>query len=290
MMKPIFIIAAVGIFLLVIFGWGQPFYTIDMNEQAIITQFGEYQKTVRSPGLHAKLPFVQKVIRYEKRIIASDAPPGEYLDFDKKRLEVDHVTRFRIVDPLQFFKSVATVEVGLNRLQAVVFSELRDELALHPTAEIISVKREQIMETVAQRVAEKVGDFGMEIVDLRIKRADLPAEVLQSVYGRMQAERQREAKRYRAEGEEQAFEIRAQADKEKTVILAEAYEESQRLRGEGDAQATEIYAAAYGQDPEFFSFLRSLLAYETFLVGETTLVLDSDSDLFRYLSGPGSGE
>jgi len=286
-MKTVLIIVAVIILLVVL---SQTLYTIDMTEQAIITQFGEYQKTVKSPGLHAKIPFVQTVHRYEKRIIASDAPAGEYLDADKKRLLVDHVTRFRIEDPLQFFKSVRQVEVGLNRLQAVVFSELRDELALHPTAEIISVKREQIMETVAQRVAEKVDDFGMQIVDLRIKRADLPTEVLQSVYGRMQAERQREAKRFRAEGEEQAFEIRAQADKEKTVILAEAYEESQRLRGEGDATATEIYAAAYGQDPEFFSFLRSLLAYEAFLVGETTLVLDSDSDLFRYLAGPGSGE
>lgn len=286
-MKTVLMIVAVIILLVVV---SQTFYTIDMNEQAIVLQFGEYQKTVKSPGLHAKLPFVQTVTRYEKRIIASDAPPGEYLDADKKRLEVDHITRFRIVDPLQFFKSVATVEVGLNRLQAIVFSELRDELALHPTAEIISAKREQIMETVAVRVAEKVADFGMQIVDLRIKRADLPGEVLQSVYGRMQAERQREAKRFRAEGEEQALEIRAQADKEKTVILAEGYEQGQRLRGEGDAQATEIYAAAYTQNPEFFGFLRSLLAYEVFLVGETTLVLDSDSDLFRYLASPGSGE
>jgi membrane protease subunit HflC len=171
-MKAVLIIVAVIVLLVVV---SQSFFTIDETEQAIITQFGEYKKTVKSPGLHTKIPFVQVVHRYEDRIIASDAPPGEYLDSDKKRLEVDHVTRFRIADPLQFFKSVRQVEVGLSRLQAVVFSELRDELALHPTAEIISVKREQIMDTVAQRVREKVDDFGMQIVKGRPRDFELRA-------------------------------------------------------------------------------------------------------------------
>jgi hypothetical protein len=175
-------------------------------------------------------------------------------------------------------------EIGAQtRLQQIVVSELRDELAKHSLSEIISIQREPIMEAVAARAAEKLKEFGIELIDVRVKRADLPEEVQTSVFERMKAERQRKAKEYRAEGEEKALKIRADADKERTIILAEAYEESQKLRGEGDAEATRIYAQAFGKDPEFYDFLRSLEAYENFLVGETTLVLSSDSELFKYL-------
>jgi membrane protease subunit HflC len=167
-----------------------------------------------------------------------------------------------------------------------VFSEMRAELALHPIADIISEKREQIMDTVAARVQPKVADFGMRIVDVRIRRADLPAEVLESVFARMQAERARIAKQYRAEGGERAALIRAEADRDATIILAEAYEESQKLRGEGDAEATSIYAKAFTQDSEFYAFLRSLEAYQKFLADNSTLVLSTKSELFKYIVSP----
>ena len=264
---------------------GQSLYSIDMTKQAIVVQFGEYQQTVTQPGLHIKVPFVQTAIRFEKRVLMSDAPATGYLTLDKKKLVVDHVTRWRIVDPYLFYKSVRTETRALQRLQAIVVSELRDELASHNFADIISIQREPIMESVASRTHDKALDFGIEIVDVRIKRADLPPEVETSVFDRMKAERQRKAMEYRAEGEEQAFKTRAEADREATVILAESYRESQTLKGQGDAQATAIYATAYEQAPEFYSLLRTLEAYGKFMSEETTLVLSSDSELFKYLSG-----
>ena len=264
----------------------QSIYTVDVTQQAILLQMGAYRGTITKPGLYAKIPFVQSVIHFDKRVLTSDTSPGEYLTMDKKRLNVDHVSRWRIVSPLQFYKSVRNVEGGLARLQPIVFSEMRDELASHNFSDIILVMREVIMETVATKARERVRDLGIELIDVRIKRADLPTEVQQSVFARMRAERERIAKEYRAEGEEEAFKIRAAADKDKTIILAEAYEESQKLKGEGDAEAIKIYAEAFEQAPEFYNFLRSLEAYENFLVGETTLVLGSDSELFKYLDSP----
>ncbi len=262
-------------------------YTVDVTKQAIILQMGEYKRTVTEPGLNFKIPFIQSVTHLEKRVLTSDTAPGEYLTLDKKRLVVDHVSRWRIVDPLKFYKAVRDEAGALARIQPVVFSEMRDELAKHNFEDIISVQREPIMEAVAARAREKVLDYGIDLVDVRIKRADLPTEVQVSVFDRMKAERQRIALAYRAEGEEAALKTRADADKEKTILLAEAYEESQMLQGEGDAQATLIYAAAFEKDTEFYRFLRTLEAYEKFVVaGGTTLVLSSDSDLFQYLESP----
>ena len=261
----------------------QSLYIVDMTEQAIIVQMGKYKRTIKEPGLCSKIPFIQSVVRFEKRVLTSDTAPGEYLTLDKKRLKVDHVSRWRIVDPLQFYKSVHNEEGGLARLQPIVFSEMRDELARHDFSDVIFVKREEIMEAVATSARERVKELGIELIDVRIKRADLPSEVQESVFARMRAERERKAKMYRAEGEEEAFKIRARADKQKTIILAEAYEESQKIKGAGDAEATRIYAEAFEKDPEFYDFLRSLEAYEKFLVGKTTLVLGSDSELFKYL-------
>ena len=233
-----------------------------------------------------KTPFLHSAIRFDRRILVSDAPQAEYLSQDKKRLVADPVTRWRIADPLVFFKTVRDESGARARLDDLVFSELRGEVASHTFATVIGSKREAIMDNVAKSAREKAREFGIEVVDVRIKRADLPQEVQQSVFARMQAEREREAKRYRSEGEEEANKLRAQTDKERTIVLAEAEQNAQKLRGEGDATATRIYAEAYGQDPEFYRFVRSLQSYELFLGKRSTLLLSADSPLFHYLAGP----
>lgn len=270
---------------LAVFLGSQALFTVDETEQTIITQLGKYKRSIREPGLHVKVPLLQQVHKLEKRILSSDAEPAEYLTLDKKRLVVNHVTRWRIADPLRFFITVRD-EVGARaRLDDLVFSELRRELASREFGEVISEKREPVMEAVAARTAEKAKQFGIEVVDVRVKRADLPTEVQSSVFARMVAERERIAKRYRSEGAEESAKIRAETDKEKTIILAKAYEERQKLRGKGDAQATKIYAAAFGQEPEFYSFLRSLEAYEKFLGEKSVVMLSTDSALLKYLRG-----
>jgi membrane protease subunit HflC len=259
---------------------------VDEREQVIVTQFGEYIRTIQKPGLAFKTPFLHSTIRFDRRILVSDAPQAEYLSQDKKRLVADPVTRWRIADPLKFFKTVRDESGARARLDDLVFSELRGEVASHTFATVIGVKREAIMDAVAKSVRAKAGEFGIEVVDVRIKRADLPKEVQQSVFARMQAEREREAKRYRSEGEEEANKLRSQTDKERTIVLADAEQNAQKLRGEGDATATRIYAEAYGKDPEFYRFVRSLQSYELFLGKRSTLLLSAESPLFHYLAGP----
>ena len=264
----------------------QVFVIVDESEQVIVTQFGEYIRTIQQPGLAVKIPFLHSAIRFDRRILASDAPEAEYLSQDKKRLVADPVTRWRITDPLLFFKTVRDESGARARLDDLVFSELRSEVASHTFATVIGTKREAIMDTVAKSVREKASAFGIEVVDVRIKRADLPREVQASVFARMQAEREEEAKRYRSEGDEEANKLRAQTDKEATIVLAAAEQDAQILRGEGDATATRIYAEAYGKDPEFYRFVRSLQSYELFLGKRSTLVLSADSPLLDYLGGP----
>lgn len=267
----------------------QSTYIVDVTEQAIVLQFGQYIKTVREPGFYFKVPFTQSVASFDKRVLVSDTAPGEYLELDKKRLVVDSITRWRISDPLEFYKSVRTEAGALARLQPIVFADLRDDLALRPMDAIIGKEREVIMDRIAKRAQEKVSPFGIEIVDVRIKRVDLPIEVQESVFARMKAERERLAKGFRAEGEEAAAILRAEADKQVTILDAEGYQQSQRLRGEGDAQATAIYAASFQQDPEFYGFLRTLEAYGSFLKERSTVVLGADSELFQFLERPGAG-
>ena len=264
----------------------QVFIIVDEREQVIVTQFGEYIRTIQKPGLAVKVPFLHNAFRFDRRILVSDAPQAEYLSQDKKRLVADPVTRWRIADPLVFFKTVRDESGARARLDDLVFSELRGELASHTFATVIGSKREAIMDNVAKSAREKAREFGIEVVDVRIKRADLPKEVQQSVFSRMQAEREREAKRYRSEGEEEANKLRAQTDKERTIVLADAEQNAQKLRGEGDATASRIYAEAYGKDPEFYRFVRSLQSYEQFLGKRSTLLLSADSPLFQYLAGP----
>jgi membrane protease subunit HflC len=265
----------------------QSLFIVDETNQAIILQLGEPINTVQAPGLNTKLPFVQNVILFEKRVLSGDAPPQEYLTADKKRLVVDHVTRWQITDPLLFFKSVRTEAGARARLDDIVFSELRQELATVGFGDVIAQERENIEERVAESAAEKASEFGIKVVDVRTKRADLPEEVEQSVFDRMRAERQRESSLFRAEGEEQANIIRAQADRAGTVIRAEGEREAQQLRGEGEAAAITIYAEALSQDPEFYAFSRRLEAYAGILKQGDSVIIPADTEFFRFLINNG---
>lgn len=261
----------------------QTLFVVNEIQQVIVLQFGDPIRTIQTPGLSAKLPFLQNLVYFDKRILSSDAPSQEYLTAGKKRLVVDHVTRWRIMDPLLFFKAVRTEAGARARLDDIVFSEIRRELATADFASVVAQERENIMERVAISASEKAAEYGIQVVDVRIKRADLPEEVEQSVFSRMRAERQRESSLFRAEGEEQANIIRSKADRDSTVILAEGYQESQILRGEGEAAAIRIYAEALGQDMEFYAFSRRLDAYAQILKTGDSLVIPANADFFHYL-------
>jgi len=277
----------IGLGLVVIFVLAQTALTIGEWEQGLIIQFGNPKRILQEPGLYFKLPVIQNLVRFDKRVLTTDARTAEYLTLDKKRVLVDHVSRWRIQEPLEFYRSVRDQQRAMARLDDLISARLRQETAKHNFLDFIREKREEIMEIVTKDTKETAKDFGIEVLDVRIKRLDLPQEVQASVFARMRAERERIAKRYRAEGEERAREIRAGADWEREVILATAYETSQKLSGEGDAQATRIYAQAFGQDREFYAFTRRLQAYEKILSSGTTLVLSPDSELLRYLQNPG---
>lgn len=261
-------------------------YVIQEGQLAILTQFGEYKYSVNAPGLYGKVPFADTVHRMERRIVGSNTPPAEFLTKDKKKLVTDPITRWKIVDPLTFYKTVRDESGAKARLDDIINSELRGVLASQDFSEIIGSARDPLMQEVTRAARRQALRFGVHIVDVRIKRADLPAEVQESVFKRMQAERSRIAKRYRAQGEEEAQKIRADTDKEKAILLAKAYEMAQKSRGEGDAQSIKVYADAYGGDPEFYAFTKSLETYESAIDKDTTVVLSTDSDLFRYLDNP----
>lgn len=283
-MQRIFSGIGILLFLVLVIVGSQTFFIVGEWEQALLLQLGKYKRVIQEPGLNWKSPFLQQVIMLERRILASDAQPAEYLTIDKKRVVVDHVTRWRIKDPLQFYKTVRDETGAKARLDEIVFSEIRGELASREFAAIIAEEREPAMQAVTARARLKALEYGINVIDVRVKRADLPREVQESVYSRMRAERERISKRYRSEGAEEAAKIRAGTDKEKTIILARAYEESQRRRGEGEAQATTIYSAAFSQDPEFYSFIRSLEAYDKFLGKKSTILLKQDSRLLQYMA------
>jgi len=280
--------AIVGVILiiLVLIGMRTVLFTVDETEQAIIVQLGKYIRTVKEPGLHFKIPLVQNVIHFENRILEYDAAAAKVITADKKHLVVDNYARWKIIDPLKFYETVRNEFGAQARLDDIVFSEIREELARHTLTEIISLQREAIMDTVGNRCDEKAREYGIQVIDVKIKRADLPEEVTHSVYARMKAERERIAKKYRSEGEEESVKIKAQADKERTVLLADSYRSAQELKGKGDAEAIKIYAQALEEDPEFYSFVRTLEVYRKALTGGTTMVLSSDSELFQYLSQP----
>src|SRR4030067_2875213 len=267
--------AIIFIFIGFIFLSGATF-TIDEKEQAIITQFGKYIRTIKEPGLYFKIPVIQTLNVFEKRVLTTDARVAvEYITLDKKRVVVDHVSRWKIEDPLEFYRSVRTEVGALARLEDILVARLRQKIATHTFIGFIREEREKIVEAVAKDAHEQAKRFGIKIIDVRIKRADLPKDVQASVYARMQAERHRIAKRYRAEGEERAREIKDETHNEKESILAKAYQQQMKLFGEGDGRATDIYASSYEQDAEFYSFLRRLPTYEKLLEGKTTILLES---------------
>ncbi|MBM3568376.1 MAG: protease modulator HflC [Alphaproteobacteria bacterium] len=267
-------------------------FTVAEGRQALVLQLGEPVRVISEPGLRVKLPFVQNVVMMDKRILSFDAPKEELIAADQKRLVVDAFARFRIVDPLKFYQTVGNETVARSRLAAVINSGLRRILGQAPFAAILSGDRANLMRQISDLVNEEAKDLGIEVVDVRIKRADLPDANSQAIYRRMQADRDREAKEIRATGAEESQRIRSRAERERTVLLAEAQREAQVLRGQGDATAIAIFAEAFGKDIEFFSFYRSMLAYrETMSDKNTTMVLTPDSEFFRFfesLSGKGS--
>lgn len=258
-------------------------YTVDETEQIAILQFQKIVKEVQEPGLYFKIPFIQSVDSFEKRLLEYDSAPREIITQDKKTLEVDNFARWRIVDLTRFYETVRNERGGQSRLDDVIYSDLRNELGKYTLTEIVRDNRDDIMQAVTKLSDEKSRQFGIQIVDVRIKRADLPEQNEAPAYERMRAERKRQANLYRSEGEEESLKIRAETDKEKTIIMSDAYMKAQQFRGEGDAIAAKTYADAYSRDPEFFQFIRTLDAYRQTLNDKTTIVLPPDSDFLKYL-------
>jgi membrane protease subunit HflC len=279
MKKPLLVIIVLG--LIVFF---TTVFTVDERQQVVILQFGDPVRTITEPGLHFKLPVpFQNIVRFDDRLLEYDVSPEEVLSKDKKSLIVDNYVRWKITNPLVFLQTVQAIPTAITRMDDIIYSELRRELGTHNMTEIITETREEIMEKVTENSDKATDQYGIEVVDVRIKRVDLPKENEQSIYARMEAERNRQANKFRSEGDEEAQKIRASTEKDKTIILAVAYKESQEIRGLGEAQALEIYAKAFNKDVDFYEFLRTLEAYKKVIDDKTTLVLPADSKLFKML-------
>ncbi len=251
--------------------------------QAIVLQFGDPKRIILKPGLNFKIPFIQNVVFLDKRILNLDAPPEEVIASDQKRLIVDAFARFQIVDPLKFYISVGNERVARSRLSTIINSRIRSVLGTQRLQTLLSADRTNQMSLIQDGVNTEAEKFGIKIVDVRIKRADLPPANSEAIYRRMQTEREREAKEFRAKGAEMAITITSTADKEVTVILANAQKQSEIMKGEGDGQRNKIFADAFGKDPEFFAFYRAMQAYEKALIGgETSLILSPDSEFFKF--------
>ena len=271
------------IFIIIFFGLST-IIIVDETEQIVILQFGKPVRTLKEPGLNWKLPApLQTSNSFEKRLLEYDVPPEEILSRDKKSLIIDNYVRWRITDPLLFLQTVAAIPTAKTRLDDIVYSELRQELGTHDMVEIITENRQLIMEKVTVASNEETSKYGIEVIDVRIRRVDLPQENEASIYARMEAERKRQANKFRSEGEEEAQKIRAATDRDKTVILADAYKTSQQIRGEGEAKALDIYASSFSKDPKFYEFIRTLETFEKVIDDKTTLVLPGDSKLFKEL-------
>jgi membrane protease subunit HflC len=274
----------IGIGAILVFLGFTSIFIVDETEQVVVLQFGKPVRIITEPGLHMKVPFpIQEKNVFDNRLLEYDSPPEEILSKDKKSLIVDNYVRWKIVDPLQFLKTVQAIPTALSRMDDIVYSELRRELGTHDMVEIITENREELMEKVTVASNRSTRDYGIEVVDVRIRRVDLPSQNEESIYARMDAERKRQANKFRSEGEEEAQKIRATTDRDKTIILADAYKQAERIRGEGDAKAVEVYADAYSADPKFYEFVRTLDAYKKIIDDKTMLVLPSDSRLFKLL-------
>ena len=256
--------------------------------QAIVLQFGDPKKIIIEPGLNFKLPFIQNVVFLDSRILNLDTPPAEVIASDQKRLIVDAFARFQIIDPLKFYISVGNERVARSRLSTIINSRIRSVLGKQSLANLLSEDRTKQMTLIQDGVNIEAENFGIKIIDVRIKRADLPQANSEAIFKRMQTEREREAKEFRAKGAEMAVTITSTADKEVTVLLANAKKQSEIMKGEGDGQRNRIFAEAFGKDPEFFAFYRAMQAYEKALIGgDTSLILSPDSDFFKFFGDTG---
>jgi len=269
-------------------------FTVHQTQQVLITQFGQPIRVIREPGLHAKIPFIQTVITFDRRLLDYDAPGEEVILGDQRRLIVDSFTRYRITDPLVFYQTVGATEGGIRaRLNTIVSASLRRVLGNEPLLSVLSADRTRIMSEIRRQVNAEAQQFGIEVLDVRIRRADLPEENTNAILQRMQSERERVAREARAEGAEVAQRIRAGAERERTVLLAEAQAQADILRGQGEQEALRIVAEAFSRDERFFQFWRSMQAYrEAFIEGNTRLVMTPDSEFFRFFrdsSGQGGG-
>ena len=280
MKVPKFIIPAVILIGVVLF---QSLFIVQEINQAIVLQFGDPKKIISKAGLNFKLPFIQNVVYLDKRILNLDNAPQEVIASDQKRLIIDAITRFQITDPLKFYISVGNERVARSRLSTIINSRIRGVLGTQELATLLSTDRTKQMAIIQSDVNKEAKSFGIKIIDVRIKRADLPPANSDAIYKRMQTEREREAKEFRAEGAEIAQKIRSTADKDVTVLLANANKKSEIMKGEGDGQRNKIFANAFGRDPQFFAFYRAMQAYETALIGgETSMVLSPDSEFFKF--------
>ena len=271
-------------FLAVLFGILSSFFTVDQTQQALILQFGEPKRLINKPGLNFKIPFIQEVTFFDKRVLSLVSKDSEEVILkDQKRLEVDTYSRFKIIDPLLFFFIVRNEFGARQRLESIIDSSGRRVFGKFELTAILSDARTQIVDDISGEVNSTIKKLGMEIIDVRIRRADYPEATVQNIFNRMKTERNQEAKEFRAEGSEEAQKIRADAEKQKVVLVAESKRKAEALRGDGDGQAIKIYSDAFGQDKKFFKFYRSMLAYEnTFSDDGTTMLLSPDSDFFSY--------
>ena len=291
----------------------QALYVVDVTEQVLVTRFGDPRTVATAPGLYLKAPVADTVLRFDRRVLRIDAQPVSMPDIDKQNLTIDSYARYKIVDPLKFFKTLQNENTAATRIGDVVTSSLRDEIAVRQRTEIIGAKplvdpvtkeqltdeeglplieatesRTELLEIVFDAVQKRVeeGEFGIQIIDVRLKRADFSDRVQETIFNRMRAERNKIATRLRSEGDEQDLRIRAEANKNREIILAAAEQESNEIRGLGEAEAIGILADALNRDPEFFAFRRTLEAYPKFLNQQTTVILSSDADIFKYLQEP----
>jgi membrane protease subunit HflC len=275
---------------IVVAGWllQASLFTVEQTERVLVVQFGEVVRSIDDPGLYVKLPLIQSVISFDKRLLAVELPGEEVILGDQRRLIVDSFTVFRIANPLRFYQAIGPVPEGIRtRLNSIVTASLRQVMGRNTLLDVLSADRERIMTSIRELVTAGMTNFGVSIEDVRIRRADLPAENTQAILSRMQSERQRIAAQARAEGAEAAAKIRAEAERERTVILAEARATAEKTRGDGEAQATTIFAKSFGRDQEFFSIWRTLQGYrEVFDTGNARLVLTPDNDYLRYLQAP----
>lgn len=280
-----------GALLLVIALWNLFTFRVDQSEQAVVLQFGQVVRVVQTPGLNFKVPFTQRVQRFTRRVMTYDTRPTDVVLRDKKPLSVDNYVAWRIVDPVKFLKTVQNAIGGQNRLDDIVYSELRVSLGQYDMHQIVTTDRSldsvrsQIMADVTARTNEMAQAYGIEVLDVRIKKVDPPPQNLAAIYDRMKSERNREASQYRSEGQEQAAKINAETAKTVELLGADAYKKAQESRGKGDAEAMRIYNQALGQDPEFYQFIQTLDTYRTAFKPGTRLILTPDSPLLKYLEG-----